>query len=120
MPRRHPPTAETPAGLDPDPWDLMEGASVLPIPPPDLSLLRGLDSRGRPKQKYRDRIATMQDAPLMDEAYRAIMASSAAAANGRDDAHWQVLACFEEACRRKGPFLRLPWIYAADRAGLGF
>jgi hypothetical protein len=49
----------------------MGGLPVLPVPPADLSLLRGLDSRGRPKQKDRDRIGAMRDAPLMDEAYRA-------------------------------------------------
>jgi hypothetical protein len=64
--------------------------SELPQPRPELgplpSKLEGLDSRGRPKHAYLDRIGRMPEAALIDECDRTISASAEATDPTADNA----------------------------------
>jgi hypothetical protein len=94
----------------------------LPMPGPTLgplpAKLKGLDSLGRPKQLYLDRVRRMAEPGLTAECDRTISAS-AETTDPRADAHWQCLACFREARRRwTVPLMSRPWHEASSHAGL--
>lgn len=81
---------------------------------PDRIELVGKDNRGKPRQLFADKIATLNEAAFLKEAQDRIWLSAYAGNNPRSDYHWQADACYDEAQRRGKPELyRSAWLYAS-------
>lgn len=61
---------------------------------------KGKDNYGKPHREYVDRIASMSDAELVNEAENKIWLSAYAANNPRSDFHWHVIALYDESVRK--------------------
>jgi len=67
--------------------------------------LEGKSNYGKPRQKFADKIAALDDEGFVKEAGQVIWLSAFADNNPRSDYHWQADACYEEAKRREKPEL---------------
>lgn len=65
----------------------------------------GRDNYGKPKSKYLERLAAMNDEQLSKETEQAIWLSAYADNNPRSDYHWHADACYDECKRREEPDL---------------
>jgi hypothetical protein len=71
----------------------------------DKLTLEGTDNFGKPKQEFADKLASLSDEALVEEAEDRIWLSAYANNNPRSDYHWQTEACYHEAKRREKPHL---------------
>ena len=70
-----------------------------------LTLLEGKDNYGKPRQKFADMLAALDDEAFVKQAEKSIWLSAYAGNNPRSDYHWHAAACYKEARRRNKPDL---------------